>query len=31
MSSFCDLNLNVTNLPDKLIDQLVEQAIRCKK
>lgn len=27
---FSDLNLNVTNLPKKSIDQLVEHAIMCK-
>ena len=30
MCSFSDLNLNVTNLNEKSIDQLVEQAIKCK-
>lgn len=30
MTSFCDLNLNVTNLNEKLIDNLVENALNCK-
>lgn len=30
MPGFCDLNLNVSNLPPKSIDQLVEYAIKCK-
>lgn len=28
MTTFSDLNLNVTNLPERAIDQLVEQAIK---
>jgi hypothetical protein len=31
MSGFCDLNLNITNLPEKAIDQLVEYSLKCKK
>ena len=30
MPSFCELNLNVTNLSQKAIEQLVETAIKCK-
>ena len=30
MSTFSDLNLNITNLSDKSVDQLVEHAIKCK-
>jgi hypothetical protein len=30
MSTFSDLNLNITNLSDKSIEQLVEHAIKCK-
>jgi len=29
MSGFCDLNLNITNLPEKAIDQLVEYSLKC--
>ena len=29
MPGFSDLNLNVTNLTPKAIDQLIEDAIRC--
>ncbi len=30
MSGFCELNLNISNLSPKSIDQLVESAIKCK-
>ncbi len=29
MPSFCELNLNITNLSEKNIDQLVEYTIKC--
>ncbi len=30
MTGFCELNLNISNLTPKLIDQLVKYATKCK-